>query len=242
MTKYKKYAIIVSDDTVLGGFMKTPSIARILKGVPMFSTLSDTELGKIIQCSHVVSCQSGNTLKAENAITVILKGSVTVTKQHGDKKLLMRILGAKSVSGVACLFEEKHDLLSTLTAIKPTEALIIDQECVSALIKENSAFAMSYISFLTSRIRFLNGRIRAYTVGDTEAKLALHLLLSDENGTGEIELPVSLSSLADMLDMGRASLYRALDSLTEKGIISRNGKTITVNNSDALKHIAEGLG
>ena len=40
-----------------------------------------------------------------------------------------------------------------------------------------------------------------------------------------------------MLNMGRASLYRSLDSMTENGILVREGKKITLLNVDALHNI-----
>lgn len=240
MTNQQKHVIIVSDDTVYGGFMKISAIHKILNNTQLFSMLNDKETDLLICSSKVKSFETGQEIASENEIAIILKGSITVTKQMGEKSLLMRILGIGSVSGVASLFCDEHRALTTLTAQKVTEVLAIPCETIEALIEKNPEFAIGYIRFLTSRIRFLNGRIKAYTVGGVQAKLALHLLLSDENNTGQIILPVSISTLADMLDMGRASLYRALDSLTENGIISRNGKTITILNTDALKSISEG--
>lgn len=220
--------------------MKISTIEKVIRGIPLFSSLSQSEIKALICSGKVQAYRIGEALSVENEIAIILKGSVTVTKQVGEKKLLMRILGAGSISGVASLFGDEHKPITTLTAEKMTEVLLVAHDTVAGLIEGNGAFAMSYIRFLTSRIRFLNGRIRAYTVSNTDAKLALHLLMSDENGTGEIELPVSLSTLADMLDMGRASLYRALEHLTENGIISRNGRKITILNRDDLKGVSDG--
>ncbi len=217
--------------------MKKSAIMQIIKDTPLFSALSQTELNALLEKGRVKSFCTGQSIPTENEIAVILKGSVTVTKQTGEKRLLMRILNVGSVSGVASLFGEEHSALTALTAQKNTEAIFFDHDTVSNLVESNGAFAMSYIRFLTSRIRFLNGRIKAYTVLGAEAKLAYHLYLSDEAETGKIELPVSLSKLADMLDMGRASLYRAFDALEKDDIIKRNGKCVVVNDKKRLKSV-----
>lgn len=217
--------------------MKISTVTKILKDAPLFSTLADKDLTFLIKNSEIAVYQTGKEISLDDKISVVLKGSVTVTGQTDEKRLLIRILGVGSVSGVASLFADTHSAVSTLTAQKTTEVLLISHETVEALIKKNPAFAMAYIRFLTSRIRFLNERIRAYTVDNTEAKLALHLLIANENNAEIIELPVSLSTLANMLDMGRASLYRALDTLTEKGIIKRNGRTVIIKDNDALRQI-----
>jgi DNA-binding IclR family transcriptional regulator len=68
----------------------------------------------------------------------------------------------------------------------------------------------------------------------------MHFLLSDEHESGTVTLHVSLSRLADMLDMGRASLYRALDALSDSKIISKDAKTVKVLDRNALRRVADG--
>lgn len=171
---------------------------------------------------------------------MILNGSVAVTKRTGEKKLLMRMLTEGSVTGVASLYSEEAETVSSLNVTKTATVLRIPQEIISEMIHSNGTFAESYVVFLTSRIRFLNRRIKAYTSGSAEARLALHIAMSDETHRGEIDLGVSYTDLADMLDIGRASLYRALDDLTAKGIISRNGRKIVINDTPALLAVTEG--
>jgi DNA-binding FadR family transcriptional regulator len=43
-----------------------------------------------------------------------------------------------------------------------------------------------------------------------------------------------MSALSEMLDVGRASLYRALAKLEGDSLILRDGKTITVLDRDAM--------
>ncbi|MBR2473423.1 MAG: Crp/Fnr family transcriptional regulator [Clostridia bacterium] len=220
--------------------MKKQAVFDTVRALPLFKALSDGDISLLIRRSELLKFEANSEIKSEYAVTVILKGSVSVTKSSDDKKLLMRMFGSGSVTGVATLFSDSHDLVTCLTALNHTEALIIPGEAIAELIHSNGAFAMDYIKFLTSRIRFLNSRIKAYTASGAEAKLALHLLLSDESETGKVELHVSYSRLAEMLDMGRASLYRAIDSLTAKGIILKDGKSILILRKNALQRISDG--
>ena len=43
-----------------------------------------------------------------------------------------------------------------------------------------------------------------------------------------------MNSLCEMLNLGRASLYRAVDKLEADGCIKRNGKQITIINKELL--------
>ena len=56
-----------------------------------------------------------------------------------------------------------------------------------------------------------------------------------------MRVSVSFTKLADMLDISRASLYRAFDSLTDIGVIERNGSDIIIKNRDELSDVANGL-
>ena len=51
-------------------------------------------------------------------------------------------------------------------------------------------------------------------------------LSADENGYAAI--PKSMTELASMLGLGRASLYRSLESLEKRGIIIRENNRIKV--------------
>ena len=57
-------------------------------------------------------------------------------------------------------------------------------------------------------------------------------LLREENGIAQTKV-----KLASALGVGRASLYRALDELTESGLISVDGKSVTVIDSEGLSNI-----
>ena len=117
---------------------------------------------------------------------------------------------------------------------KPTE---IPEEQLKRIIAGSLAAAENYIRYLTERICFLNRKITAFTAGSAEARLAVYLSGLPIDSENTLTLPCSLSELADMLNMGRASLYRSLDSMTESGILLRNGKKITLLKPDALHNI-----
>lgn len=228
--------------------MKMQKAVVCLKNTDMFSVLSDTELNEVAEKSRLYVFGTGDVIGIKNHITVILSGSATVTKNTGDKRIILRMMSVGSVSGVATLFPEANDTYGTsdcdgvseIKANRKTEVLAIPSDTVVDLIDSNSEFRRRYILFLTSRIKFLNGRIRSYVSQGAAARLALHILLCDENQSGTAQLSCSASKLAEMLDVGRASLYRAFDTLTEKGIIERNGRTIIILDRCALKNIADG--
>lgn len=222
---------------------KRREIAEILARTPIFRMLSDDEISGIIDSSVLHVYLSGESIGAASAcLPVIISGKAAVLGKEPQKSgVVIRLLGAGSVFGVSRLFSEDEGEISTVRAEGEAEALLIPQSVISELIRKNGEFAEGYIRLLVGKIRFLGSRIAAFTAGSAEARLIRHLLTLrsaedvDGDGDGGITLECSLTRLADMLNIGRASLYRAINSLEEKGVISHTDRHITVLDGEALK-------
>ena len=59
-------------------------------------------------------------------------------------------------------------------------------------------------------------------------------LLAHRGEDGQVTLPGSLLELAQSLNIGRSSLYRSLDALTQSGAIRRQGRRIYVDDPRLL--------
>ena len=91
---------------------------------------------------------------------------------------------------------------------------------------------------LSERILFLNKKIYLLSSGTAEQRLASFLLDNVPEGSMS-ELPMPLNMLSLALNVSRASLYRAFDSLTQDGVIEKEGKKVCINNAERLKKIYE---
>ena len=74
----------------------------------------------------------------------------------------------------------------------------------------------------------MNDRIAALTAGDAQQKLAVYLLNS---GGAEC----SMTELSQSLNIGRASLYRALEEMENRGLILRGKKSVSILDPDGIK-------
>lgn len=160
---------------------------------------------------------------AERALALVLEGHVRVFQG----RVPMNDLLTGDVFGVAALFGTGEEYPSTVVAQSDCRILYIPQETVVNWMKEVPTVAQNYVGFLSDRIRFLNRRLSTLTAGQTDGKLWRYLLAHrDENGV--VTVADGMSELAERLDMGRSSLYRSLDSLTELGKIRRERKKIYI--------------
>ncbi len=159
----------------------------------------------------------------ERALALVLEGSVRV--YHG--RVVMNELRAGEVFGAAALFGGEDPYPSTVTAHTACRILFLPQQTVSQWMAAIPRVGENYIRFLSDRIRFLNRRLSTLTAGQTDGKLWRYLLAHcDENDT--VHLYGGMTALAESLDMGRSSLYRSMDTLTEAGKIRRHGNQIDI--------------
>ena len=155
-----------------------------------------------------------------------------ITSDTGDRETVIRYAIAGDVFGAATLFSSlKHN--TKVYAETKTNVIFLEKEAICTLIENSSTVALNYINFLSEKISFLNRKVAAFTASSAEIKLAMYLYGNmDENSCVVPE--TSMSSLADQLGFGRASLYRAIDSLSYSGVISYNGKQFKISDIDAL--------
>lgn len=170
------------------------------------------------------SFAQGDEIEAEGCLGIVLSGRVDV-RSHGEKGALLNRIEAGGIFGVSYLFGS----VGAGTRILCREAagiLLIESDSAEPLWEEKRV-RQNLLSFLTDRICFLNEKIASLTAGDAEGKVA-HFLSAKADGEGVVTLDTSYSEWAGSLGLGRASLYRALESLEEKGLIRREKKRITL--------------
>ena len=158
---------------------------------------------------------------AHRALAFVLEGQVRVC--HG--RVVMNDLFAGDVFGAAALYGSCEPYPSTVMAATSCRIQLIPQETVSRWMTAVPKVGENYVRFLSDRIRFLNRRLSTLTAGQTDGKLWSYLL-AHQNVDGVVTLSGGMSELAERLDMGRSSLYRSLDALTDAGRIRRQGKQI----------------
>jgi len=152
------------------------------------------------------------------ALAFVLEGHLRVF--HG--RVVMNDLHPGDVFGAAALYGSTEPYRSTVTAVTPCRILLIPQETVSLWMAAVPRVGENYVRFLSDRIRFLNRRLSTLTAGPADDKLWRYLL-AHRDAQGVVSLP-GMTELAERLDMGRSSLYRSLDALTDAGHIRRRDK------------------
>ncbi len=210
-------------------------IAAVIGALPLFQRTDQETLAAWLTDSKATQATvtAGTELSGteERHLGILLEGRAEIHSADNGRTVVLRTMNAPGVFGAASLFCENPLPLSYIEAKTACRLLYVPLDGVRRLLSEDEGFREAYLTFLAGRVCFLNRKIQCFTAGSAERRLALWLL-SEENTT--VTLPASLSTLADMLDIGRASLYRALDKLEGDGLIRRSGREITVLSQDDI--------
>ena len=195
----------------------------------LFSKFDIDRFGEKIE---FVTAKKGEALMTQKhfsrCLALIIKGSASVTKISLDgRRTIINRLSEGDVFGMATLFYEEAEFPSEIIAGNSLRLAVLPKDVVEEAFETSPEFAKAYVTLLSEKIIFLNKKISAYSEGDSSEKV-LRWILTMANGESELVLPCSVSKLAQMLGIGRASVYRAFDALQEQGIIGRIGKKIVL--------------
>ena len=167
---------------------------------------------------------------------IILSGNVEVYNTADAHTVLLNILSTGQTFGVATLFHDAGFYISHIVSKGRCEVLFIPQKALCALFRDSMQAVENYVAFLSGRIYFLNRKIDSFTRDSAQQRLAMYL--ADAAVKGEqgyvVRMPFGMNKLATLLSIGRASLYRAMQSLVESGLIERKGRLIHIKDLHKL--------
>lgn len=215
--------------------MTQTELLGFLTELPLFAATSSALLEKVLDSenTHLVTLAQGESPmpRFKEMLGIVLSGKLQILSTDKQNPVVLRAVGTGHVFGAASLFLEEHAPVSRLVAQNDCKLLYLSRDAVRTLLRADEHFMDAYLRFLAERVHFLNAKIRAFTAGSAERRLALWLTEHAPDGTVRV---ASLSVLADTLDIARASLYRALDKMEKDGDILRNGREIRVPSPETL--------
>lgn len=192
----------------------------ILKQNEIFGCLDESSIEKLCKSRIRHTYHRGEYVRGHGnnfgGIGFIESGRLSVIKG----RMIISTLESGTVFGAAELFNNPDREMPDIKAPAECSVIEIPGKEVIRLFESNPGFSRAYAAYLTDRIFFLTEKIDEVTCGTGKDKL-LNLLAKDKMLRCK-----NMTALAKKLDIGRATLYRALSELEQNGIIERNENEI----------------
>ena len=230
------------EDTSVNRTAKKAKYQNLLEELFLFRNVPREEV-EAVYCSPDCECVEflpGEMVFTRNqyrrSLGVVVSGELRATKKGANSVIILNSFSQGGVFGAAGLFSDMEGYVSEIQAIRKSKVLFLPEEMLHSLFMRMPVAAENYIRYLSGRIRFLNNRIDSFTGGSAERRVAVFLLdAASKAGKADIRLAITFTDLAESLNIGRASLYRAMDSLVKAGLISRKAKEISILNVSGLR-------
>ena len=178
---------------------------------------------------------SSTTKNPQVAILLCGVARVFAKASNDGENALLRTLHPGDMFGIANLYAEDNPFPSKIVAASELEILFMDGEIFKEFIETDSTALKNYLAMQSRKIVYLNKKISTFTAGSAEKKLIMFML--DHLDKDVFTVPCSMTELSNMLGIGRASLYRAIDALTDDGTISKQSKNTFKVDLNKIKNI-----
>ena len=161
----------------------------------------------------------------EHALGILLSGELLV-RPPGESGLIKRLTPGEAFGAAALFSAADTTYVTDLVAAAPSEVLFLPEPLLLKWMRTDFRVAENYLRFLSDRVRFLNRRLSALTADSAEKRLLRFLRHHKADDNGAHTFAGGMSELAARLDMGRTTLYRALQALEKTGHLRRARKSL----------------
>jgi CRP/FNR family transcriptional regulator, cyclic AMP receptor protein len=222
--------------------------AEILRNVPFLAGVGDDVLVRLAGKMRRRSFRRNEVIfhrgDPAGGMHIIRSGRIKVTMQseEGDETVL-RIFGPGEHFGdMGALDGQPRS--ATITAIEPTETLVLLREDLLACAREFPDLAMALIEALSARLRETDERLEDAYYHDLDTRLARCLCqLAAEHGREtaegiEVDVPLTQTDFAGMLGVTRVSINRQFGIYQDEGLLRLNRRSFTILQPAALRRRA----
>ena len=172
-------------------------------------------------------------------IYFLISGSVKVSKKWGDdKELILRFAGAGDILGYRGLGGEAQYPISA-TALEDCQVCFIPNTFLEATLKVNHELTYQLMHFYAAELQKAEKRMRDLAHMEVKGRIASALLhIADAFGLDNeqfIAAGITRQDIASYAGTTYETVFKFFAELTDKAIISTNGKRIRIDNSGELK-------
>ena len=214
-------------------------IPSLLRRIPLFSELSEEDIQLVTRYTRERQVARGEVLfqrgDLPHGFYFVVSGQVKLafSSSQGTEKVV-EIVGPMQSFGEAVMFMN-HPYPVFAEALSETVLVHVGQAVVSELIDQDSTFARKLLAGMAIRLHGLIQDVESYSLRSSTQRVIGYLLqVADSDAPCEIALPTSKQVIASRLNLTPETLSRIFHDLSEAGLISVQGKRITLHDPARL--------
>lgn len=215
----------------------------------LFRDLAISDLDRIVDFTKIKKAKSKEVIFHKDEVGqhmfIIISGRVSLsTSSASGKVLYLGMLGEGEIFGEISLLDRK-ERTATVTALEPTEMLVIDRTYFIPFIKNNPEVAVSLLGSMASRLRQTDQLFEDTVFRQLPGRLARKFLSlardfgKDVDNGYRISIPLSQNDIGRMASASRESVNKQMRIWEDEGLIDFDKGYITINNPEALMSITD---
>ena len=219
--------------------------AALVQSFPLFASMSQSDCRDIVSRAHECEFSRGEKIFLEGdpvrSVTLLISGSAKIIQlaQNGTE-VILRIVGPGDIVMGFCL-QCSHGSLAQVR--HDSRALVWDTSVFEALVVRFPELQRNVLDILSHRLRELEERYREVSTENVGTRLSHQLMrLFTQVGqrtNGTIEINLSREELAQLTGTTLFTVSRLLSNWRERGVLRARRETVSVQNVEALRQLAE---
>ncbi|MEN9354328.1 MAG: hypothetical protein RL318_1653 [Fibrobacterota bacterium] len=226
--------------------MKVSLDPQSLREVPLFATMSPSQLAAILAVSEVSTASKGTTIVREDdegnrGFYVLLEGEAKVAIAGPDgREAILALLTEGDFFGEMSLLDGDPRSASVRTTSE-ARLLHIRREAFVNLMRECPDIAIAMLSELSMRLRQANRRIEALALMPVNGRVAAALLqFAETHGVrhkGQLILRdrPPQAEIAELACTTRETVSRVLGALQKEGVLTIEGRELIILDEEKLR-------
>ncbi|MGH7644224.1 MAG: Crp/Fnr family transcriptional regulator [Gemmatimonadales bacterium] len=219
------------------------SATAVLRKVPLFAMLGDTELQRVLDVARERSYPRNSVILFEDdpgdALYVVAEGQVKVVLIGEDgREVILSVLGANEFFGEMALIDDEPRSAHVI-AMEDSTLVVLRREDFHGILTQNPSIALSLLRELTRRLRRVDEKVGSLVLLDVNGRVARLLLeLADEAGGERITRRLTHHTIAQMIGSSRETVSRTMRELVDQGLIEVSRRDVLIRDRGALEAVA----
>jgi CRP-like cAMP-binding protein len=216
-----------------------------LRKHPLLAGMTDEQLDKIRKTLRVVHLQTGEHLfeqgQPADRFYQVVSGQIKLYRvsMEGSERVIEVVEPGKTFAE-AVIFMEKRAYPLNAEALGATELLAFDSATFIKILEESRECCFRLLADMSMRLHMRLNEIDYLTLQNASFRLVNYLLnqipaAQQDDDEVEIKLNTSKSIIASRLSIQPETFSRILKNLSTRGLITVKGKSIKLNDVEALR-------